>query len=74
MLNKVAWCVVSFYLCPTEKREYNSSAEELLAKHKTLRYFNKRRIKKTSKFFTKRVAGLKRVCIFAVPNTGSAGV
>jgi hypothetical protein len=29
---------------------------------------------KTSKFFTKKVAGLKRVCIFAVPITGSAGV
>jgi len=53
MLNKVAWCVVSFYLCPTEKREYNSSAEELLAKHKTLKYFKKRRAKKLQNFSQK---------------------
>jgi hypothetical protein len=34
MLNKVAWCGLSFYLCPTEKRETFSSAEELLDKQK----------------------------------------
>ena len=30
--------------------------------------------KKTSKLFAKKVASLKRVCIFAVPIRGSAGV
>ena len=34
----------------------------------------KRRTKKTLKLFEKKVVSLKRVCIFAVPIRGSAGV
>jgi hypothetical protein len=34
----------------------------------------KKRTKKTLKLFEKKVVSLKRVCIFAVPIRGSAGV
>ena len=64
----------SFYLCPTEKREYNSSAEGPLGRQKRYYFQEEASEKKTSKLFEKKVVSLKRVCIFAVPIRGSAGV
>jgi hypothetical protein len=69
------FCVaISCYLCPTEKREYNSSAEEPLDRQEHYETSKRNKRKKTSKLLTKKVVRLKRVCIFAVPNKGSAGV
>jgi hypothetical protein len=63
--------VVCCYLCPTEKRELDGSAEELLDKHKYLRPAKEYGIRKQAKLFTKRVAGVKKFCIFAVRLNGA---
>lgn len=67
MLNKVAWCVVSFYLCPTEKRKRFGSAEELLDKQKQY-YFKKNQTKKKLENFSKKSCQLKKSLYLCSPN------
>ncbi|AZA78482.1 hypothetical protein EG347_13680 [Chryseobacterium sp. G0186] len=71
MLNKLAYGVKRFYLCPTEN-ESISKAQKRLWIGRNIKYYERDRRKKNFHFFIKKSCGLKKSLYLCSPNKTGA--